>query len=67
MNIDKLSTGCVSGKYSVAVDEFRWFTNGWTLSKLSQGQYNQIYFFEDKLLNNKDLNSLTLRIAIHLY
>ncbi len=67
LNIEKLSLKSVSGIFSCAVDELRWFKNGWNVSNLSEGQYTNIFFFEDKLLNHSDLRCLTLRIAVYLY
>eukprot|EP01084_Bolivina_argentea_P182844 315592_1 len=68
VRIDKLSLTSVSGRLSCAVDEFSWFKNGWPFSNLSQGQWSNLFLFEDKLLNNNDdLKCLTLRIALYLY
>ena len=67
VQIDKLSLQSVSGIVSFAVDEFRWFNNGWQLNNLSQGQSKNIFFFKDAFLCKKQLTSLTVRVAIYLH
>eukprot|EP01083_Nonionella_stella_P012614 35736_1 len=62
---DLSSSSTVSGMFSIAVDELKWVSNGWTFNRLSKGQSENIYFFESALLNN--LESLTLRISVIFY
>eukprot|EP01083_Nonionella_stella_P276684 940258_1 len=56
---DLSSSSRVSAMFSIAVDELKWVSNGWSSSRLSKGQSKRIYFFESALLNN--LESLTLK------
>ena len=62
---DLSSCSTVSGVFSIAVDELKWVSNGWTFNNLSKGQSESIYFFESNLLN--DLKSLTLRVSVLFY
>eukprot|EP01083_Nonionella_stella_P174785 606912_1 len=59
---DLSSSSTVSGMFSIAVDELKWVSNGWSFDDLSEGQSENICFFESALLNN--LESLTLRISV---
>eukprot|EP01083_Nonionella_stella_P306032 1070038_1 len=59
------SHSIVSGRFSIAVDELKWVSNGWNFDDLSKGQSENISFFESALLNN--LESLTLRISVIFY
>eukprot|EP01083_Nonionella_stella_P021274 59013_1 len=56
------SSSTVRGMFSIAVDELKWVTNGWTFTNLSQGQSRRPFIFESALLNN--LKSLTLRVSV---
>eukprot|EP01083_Nonionella_stella_P052937 140278_1 len=58
---DLSSASRVRGMFSIAVDELKWVSNGWSFDDLSERQSYPIYFFESALLNN--LESLTLRIS----
>eukprot|EP01083_Nonionella_stella_P231651 817871_1 len=40
------SSSTVSGKFSIAVEELKWVSNGWDINRLSKGQSEDIYFFE---------------------
>eukprot|EP01084_Bolivina_argentea_P117984 209423_1 len=64
---ERLSAETVSGTFSVAVDEFRWFKNGCSFGNLSQGQYKSVHLFKDQLLDDVSLRSLTFRIAVYLH
>eukprot|EP01083_Nonionella_stella_P021275 59014_1 len=59
---DLSSYSTVSGMFSIAVDELKWVSNGWTFTNLSQGQSHRPFIFESALLNN--LKSLTLRVSV---
>eukprot|EP01083_Nonionella_stella_P147061 463429_1 len=55
----------VSGRFSIAVDELKWVTNGRRFNRLSTGQSYPIRVFESEFLNN--LSSLTVRVSVFFY
>ncbi len=67
MNIETLPLPKVSGTFSCAIDEFKWFNNGVNFNNLSEGKDKFIFFIPAKLLNKENLSCLTLRVAIYLY